>query len=236
MTLPLFYEQSLSGNSSFLLSEETSRHVIQVLRMKKHDHLLLTNGMGQTHTAEIIMDNRKSCQVKILDAEHIDKPKPQITIAISLLKNKSRFEWFLEKATEIGVQQIIPLICERSEKEHFRFDRLNNILISAMLQSKQSWLPALSEPVRFPDLVSSTSTPNKFIAHCLEEEKKMLGHEAYHPGDRLILIGPEGDFTKAEIDLAIEKRFIPVSLSTTRLRTETAGIVACVLLNKMSEP
>ncbi len=230
MSLPFFYEETLSGEGSFILSEETSRHLIQVLRMKKGDQLKITNGKGQTHIAEILHESKKASEVRVLSTSHILNPSPEITIAISLIKNRSRFEWFLEKATEIGVQRIIPMICERSEKEHFRLERMNNILISAMLQSKQAWLPQLREPLKCDEIIKKSNQPHKFIAHCIEEEKKRLGDDKLF-GDRIILIGPEGDFTKGEIDLAIENKFTPVSLGNTILRTETAGMVACVLLN-----
>ena len=230
MALPLFYEENMPGSGSFILSEETSRHVIQVLRKQKDDQLSLTNGKGQTHLTQIIQPNKKSTTVNILSTSFTPPPSPRISIALSLIKNKVRFEWFLEKATEIGVQQIIPMICERTEKETFRLERMNNILISAMLQSNQSWLPQLSPPVYYSDILKSSNHPNKFIAHCLENEKKNLG-EIMRSGDRIILIGPEGDFTQQEIDLAVQSNFTPVTLGHTRLRTETAGLVACVLLN-----
>ena len=233
MPYPLFYEENLPDNGSFPLSEETSRHIIQVLRMKNGQPLQLTNGKGQTNITEIVRENKKTAEVKIISTSNVANPVPQISIAISLIKNKNRFEWFLEKATEIGVQHIIPMMCERTEKEHFRLERMHNILISAMLQSKQAWLPRLTEPVKYSDLVKGSSQPNRFIAYCNEEEKNQLRDLITIRGDRIILIGPEGDFTKAEIELAIENNFIPVTLGETRLRTETAGIVSCVMLNQV---
>jgi 16S rRNA (uracil1498-N3)-methyltransferase len=148
-----------------------------------------------------------------------------------LIKNTNRFEWFLEKATEIGVSEIIPIICERTEKQNFRHDRMKNILISAMLQSQQAWLPILHEPIKFLEVVKNSSQQNKYIAHCSEEEKKELSNETSRKSS-IILIGPEGDFTKNEIELAIENKFVPVTLGDTRLRTETAGMVAAVLLTR----
>ena len=157
---------------------------------------------------------------------------PKITIAISLLKNTNRFEWFLEKATEIGVSEIIPLICERTEKQKFRYDRMKGICISAMLQSQQTWLPILHEPKQFNHLaIEQFGTQQKFIAHCNEASgKKNLS--TFQPlNHSTILIGPEGDFTKQEIELALQNGFTPVSLGETRLRSETAGVVASVLLS-----
>lgn len=232
MSLPLFYEHNISGNGSFIVSEDTSRHIVQVLRLKKGQELQLTNGKGQTFLAALSIDHKKAAEVNILSMAETPYPMPQITIAISLIKNKNRFEWFLEKATEIGIQRIIPMICERTEKEYFRHERLNSILISAMLQSQQSWLPLLTEPLPFSAALNM-DIPNRFIAHCHNEKMKPFVSNVTQPGNKIILIGPEGDFTKQEIDLASEYNFIPVSLGDTRLRTETAGMVACVLLNSV---
>ena len=234
MSLPFFYEGNLADNSLFILSEETSRHIIQVLRMQKGQQLQITNGKGQVQIVEIVYENKKAAGVKVISSLSVPEPISTITIAISPTKNKSRFEWFLEKVTEIGVQLIVPMICERSEKEHIRFERMNNILISAMLQSKQSWLPELSKPVKFNELIQGSSQTFKYIAHCVELEKQSLLNAARPDGDRIVLIGPEGDFTKEEIAIAMENNFIPVSLGKTRLRTETAGIVSIVLLNQFA--
>ena len=231
MSLPFFFEENLNDSSSLTLSEETSKHIIQVLRMKSGEQLQLTNGKGKIHTAEIISENKKATEVRILSTVNGQQSTVKITIAISLIKNNSRFEWFLEKATEIGISEIIPLICERTEKQNFRHDRMKNILVSAMLQSQQSWLPTLHQPTKFSEVVKTSSQQNKFIAHCIEEDKSNLHQHISTSPHQLILIGPEGDFTKQEIDLAIENNFIPVSLGNTRLRTETAGIVAATILS-----
>ncbi len=205
--------------------------------MQKGQQIQITNGKGLLLTGEIISANKKATEVKILSTGNRQQPT-KITIAISLVKNSSRFEWFLEKATEIGVSEIIPLICERTEKQHFRYDRMKGILISAMLQSQQTWLPLLHEPVKFMEFIKKSLHQHKYIAHCSGEEKKQLSNEtclsgkhAQEPDNKLILIGPEGDFSKNEIDEALENNFIAVSLGSTRLRTETAGVVAAVLLN-----
>jgi 16S rRNA (uracil1498-N3)-methyltransferase len=161
------------------------------------------------------------------------KSTRKISIAISLLKNTNRFEWFLEKATEIGISEIIPLICERTEKERFRYDRMQGICISAMLQSQQTWLPVLQEPGKFESFVTQQfENCSKYIAHCMDEESKtQLHRQISKSSDQLICIGPEGDFTKTEIELALQHHFIPVSLGETRLRTETAAVVAATLLS-----
>ncbi len=246
MSLPFFYIEQIPVNqSSFILSEDTSKHIIQVLRMKQGEQLQLTNGKGEIITVEIISENKKAAEVNALSTSNIPPRTSNITIAISLIKNTNRFEWFLEKSTEIGISEIIPLICERTEKQHFRHDRMKNILISAMLQSQQAWLPVLHEPIKFKDIIKNSTHQKKYIAHCIEEEKKQLTNEAclpdrqaikpaYRTGRQstIILIGPEGDFTKEEVEFAKQNNFIPVSLGDTRLRTETAAIVACVLLNQ----
>ena len=231
MSLPIFFQEELLNDTSFTLTEETSKHIIQVLRMKEGEQLRLTNGRGKIITAEIINEHKKATGVKVISTSNIPPRTSNITIAISLIKNNSRFEWFLEKATEIGVSEIIPLLCERTEKQNFRHDRMKNILISAMLQSQQAWLPALHEPVKFKEIIKNSAYQKRFIAHCDEDEKATIGNQSINQSS-IILIGPEGDFTKEEIASAKQNNFIPVSLGETRLRTETAGIVAAVLLNQ----
>ena len=230
MAVPFFFEDNLPLSNDFILSEETSKHVSQVLRMKEGEEIRITDGNGQTIIAEIVLPDKKRTKVKTIGKEFSESPKSKISIAISLIKNTNRFEWFAEKATEIGVSAIIPMICKRSEKTHFRKDRIRSILISAMLQSQQSWLPGLSEPIKFTDLLKNEQQEQKFIAHCLPEDKKELKEVAINANSKIILIGPEGDFTEEEIQQAIQHNYIPVSLGDTRLRTETAGIVATVLL------
>jgi len=230
MAAPFFFEENLSAEDEFVLSEETSRHVVQVLRMKENEQIILTNGNGYTKTAEIIFPDKKKTKVKVVHSEFHEHKKSKTAIAISLVKNNNRFEWFLEKATEIGVSAIIPLICKRTEKTHFRLDRMKSILISAMLQSQQSWLPEISEPAKFSDVIRNEKYGQKFIAHCINEEKRELKDVLEKSSSKIILIGPEGDFTEEEIKNAIEKKYLPVSLGDTRLRTETAGLVAAVLL------
>ncbi|WEK37567.1 MAG: RsmE family RNA methyltransferase [Candidatus Pseudobacter hemicellulosilyticus] len=238
MSLPIFYLDTPAGKGAFLtLPEEASRHIVQVLRMKTGERIRLADGRGQLLVAAITDDHKKKCTVQVLEAASVTPPARRISIGISLLKNNSRLEWFLEKATEIGVTEIIPLLCERTERQHFRHDRMNSILISAMLQSQQAWLPVLHEPVAFPQLFRLEDIgkiPQRLIAHCEPAEKQSL---TAIPGSdtRLLLIGPEGDFTPEEIALALEHGFVPVSLGETRLRTETAGVVAAALL-KMGSP
>lgn len=240
MALPYFHiDTTPGGNDELVLNEETSSHIVQVLRMKAPEHIKLTDGKGNTYVAEIVRADKKCAFVKITEAEYLPPPAANTCIGISLLKNASRFEWFLEKATEIGVTRIIPLICHRTEKEHFRPDRMKNILVSAMLQSQQSWLPLMDKPVKFMEVIDEPFAPGKYIAHCGEDESKrslaFILKQQQHTEQgmftaRTILIGPEGDFTKEEIEKAIAHKYIPVSLGETRLRTETAGIASAVLL------
>jgi 16S rRNA (uracil1498-N3)-methyltransferase len=231
MQLPFFFEESFPDSDQFVLSENSSRHITQVLRMKEGEEIQLTNGKGYTLKAEIILSHKKNTEVKIVESTFIAQREPKVTIAISFIKNTGRFEWFLEKATEIGVSEIIPLLCTRTEKTHFREERMKTILVSAMLQSRQAWLPELSAPVPITELIMNTIYDQKFIAHCLDEEKTELKDVVTNVlSSKIILIGPEGDFTKDEIEAALEQKYQPVSLGETRLRTETAGLVAAVLL------
>ena len=231
MNLPLFFSEKLGElNETITLAEESSKHIIQVLRMKMGEELMLTNGEGYLLKATITDDHKKKTSVRIIQSQLFPAPADKISIAISLLKNGNRFEWFLEKATELGISEIIPLICERTERQHFRMDRMKTILTSAMLQSQQSWLPKLVEPVKFVDVIHSVAHHQKFIAHCLDDAAKLDLKSITQSGSRIIMIGPEGDFTANEIALAKNQHFTPVSLGNTRLRTETAGMVAAVLI------
>ena len=232
MNLPFFYIDFLDAQlSAYTLSEETSKHIVQVLRKGKDDLLQLTDGKGNVLTASIVDDHKKKCVVKKISFETIPALQHKITIAISLIKNTSRFEWFLEKVTEIGVSTIIPLICHRTEKQHFRLDRMKGILISAMLQSKQAWLPELQEPVLYQEVIKKNVAANKFIAHCDDDTTKIQLASLKKSSSSIILIGPEGDFTNEEIALAQSNHYTAVSLGNNRLRTETAGVVAVSLLN-----
>jgi len=231
MPLPFFYSDEIKASTKqFVLNEETSKHVVQVLRMQYGEPLQLTDGNGTVFIADITDNDRKKCAVTILSSSTQPAPVKKISIGISLVKNSTRFEWFLEKATEIGVTEVIPMLCARTEKQHFRHDRMKNIIISAMLQSQQAWLPILHEPTKFMQTISA-SAQQKFIAHCEEGMKEQLSSKLSGANlESFILIGPEGDFTKEEIAAAIQNKFLPVALGDARLRTETAGVVAATLL------
>jgi 16S rRNA (uracil1498-N3)-methyltransferase len=213
------------------LPEETSKHSVSVLRMQEGDELQLTNGQGTIVRASILKAHKKNCTLNAIEIlQSVDSRKP-VTLAISLLKNPSRFEWMLEKVTEIGIHAVIPLISQRTERQHFRADRMKNIMVSAMLQSQQSWLPEIMEPVAFAEVLKMGSFENKYIAHCLPEKRSTLSQETGSASSSIILIGPEGDFSPSEISAAIEQGYKPVTLGDTRLRSETAGIVAATLLS-----
>ncbi len=224
--LPLFYAENISQDE-LMLNEENSKHVAQVLRMDNGEKIQLTDGKGTMADAIITDNHKKKCAVHLTGRTFEPEREKKVTIAISLLKNAARFEWFLEKATELGIAEVVPLLCERTEKQHFRFDRMNGILISAMLQSHQSWKPTLQEPVKYRAFIEKAAFDNKLIAHCEKTFKTHL-KEIATQNSNLVLIGPEGDFTPGEIEMA--RDFIPVSLGVTRLRTETAGVAAAVFL------
>lgn len=231
MELPVFYAKDLSTDAvSYTMDEPTSKYCIQVLRKVKGDAILLADGKGTRYEAVIEDDHRKKCVVRITGHTSIPAPTPKVRIAIAFTKNASRMEWFLEKAVEIGIQGIIPLITLRTEKEKFKAERLENILVSAMLQSKQWYLPLLSEPQSLETLMGKEEKDQRFIAHCLPDQKQHLMDAAQPGKDSLMLIGPEGDFAPQEIELALQYGYIPVTLGNTRLRTETAGVVACTLI------
>ncbi len=235
MSLPFFYsnDENIRLGSSITLDEDTSKHVVQSLRMQNEEKLNLTDGKGTIFNCIITDNHRKKCRVEVIHVQTEPPPSYKNSIAISPIKNASRFEWFLEKATELGVTEIVPLQCRRTEKISLKTDRVKNILLSALLQSRQCRLPVLHEPVPFENFVAAQKEEQhlqKFIAHCRDEENKPGLGLLKKKESSLILIGPEGDFTKEEIDFALKNNFVAVSLGATRLRTETAGVAAAVLL------
>ena len=230
MASPYFFEKDIPDADEFELSESSSKHISQVLRMKEGADIILTNGKGYTLNAVIVNPDKKRTRIKITSKEFTEIARPETCIAISLIKNNNRFEWFAEKATELGVSHIVPLVCHHTEKSHFKKERITSILISAMLQSQQSWLPELGEFTSFDEMVKNANFEQKFIAHCLPEQKNPLKNVVISNASKIVLIGPEGDFTTAEVAAALENNFLPVSLGETRLRTETAGIVSAVMI------
>lgn len=233
----LFYTPNLQSNvTNYTLPEEESQHVTKVLRIKAGELIHLINGKGGLFEAVISSPHPKRCELKILSSElEFGKRNAHLHIAIAPTKMNERLEWFLEKATEIGIDEITPVICRYSERKEVKLARLEKIVVAAMKQSVKAYLPKLNEASTFSQLIKNTTTSQKFIAHCYEEDKHLL-QEVYKKGsDVLILIGPEGDFSPEEIQQAIQHNFVPVSLGASRLRTETAGVVACHTINLFNE-
>ncbi len=227
--MQLFYNPHLTElTENFTFDREESKHIVKVLRKREGDILYVTNGLGFLFEAEITIGMDTKCHVKIISAK---KQKPmdyQLHLVVAPTKMNDRYEWFLEKVTEIGVTTITPIICDRSEKKHVKSDRFEKIIQSAAKQSLQSYFPKLNEAVSFKDfLKSNTNIGTLLIAHCEESNKKSLKEMIKKGNEITLLIGPEGDFSENEIKLAIEKGYLPVTLGETRLRTETAAIVGC---------
>ncbi len=225
--MQLFYNSSISETAtSFVFDKEESKHIIKVLRKKEGDILFVTNGLGFLFKTEIALASDNKCTVKIVSFEKQEAPKFHLHLAVAPTKMNERYEWFLEKATEIGIQEITPIICEHSERKIIKTDRFQKIIESAMKQSLHYYVPKFNEPISLKEFLKKQFKGQKFIAHCEETDKKSLKNELNSNEGVTILIGPEGDFSVKEIQLAIENNFIPVSLGNTRLRTETAAIVA----------
>ena len=221
--MQLFYSKEIS--SSLLLNKEESNHCIKVLRKKENDIIFVTDGTGFLYTCQIIKIEKSLVKVQII--KKIKKNKtPSIELAISFPKQRNRIDWIIEKATEIGVDKITPLICENSERIKINIDRMQKIAISSMKQSLRTYLPKISEIQQFSKFIQTAKYDKKYIAHCKKDSnKKKIKHEKFQ--NSCILIGPEGDFSKKEIKKANDLNFKSVTLSQNRLRTETAAIVAC---------
>lgn len=230
----LFYTPDITGNE-YTLPEEESKHCIKVLRLEVGDEIFLIDGRGGFYRCEITQPNAKRCEVKCIEkTEHYGKRDFHIHIAIAPTKNIERTEWFLEKCTEIGIDEITPLLCDHSERKVIKEDRLEKVIISAMKQSLKADLPLLHPMTDFSRFVTTHKNTIKCIAHCDEGNKKRLNETYIFGQDITILIGPEGDFSGEEIALALKNDFIPVTLGESRLRTETAGIVACHSIHFMN--
>lgn len=228
--MQLFYHpEALQINQELAFDKDESRHIVKVLRKQAGDKLKLTNGKGDFFTSEIIDAHQNKCVIQLLEKATPEPLPYYLHLAVAPTKLNDRYEWFLEKATEIGIHEITPIICDHSERTKIKEERYKKIIMSAMKQSLKAELPKLNPAVSFADFIKSLSTSesNKLIAHCAQGEKNSL-KEALKPKEKiLILIGPEGDFSEKEIALAMENGFSSVSLGTSRLRTETAAVVAC---------
>jgi 16S rRNA (uracil1498-N3)-methyltransferase len=228
--MQLFYEPDFDSSSKHIaINPDESRHMVKVLRKALGAKVYITNGKGLCAEGSLISNHPKKCNVEVHSFLE-EKPKPfRIHLAIAPTKSNDRIEWFLEKATEIGVDEVTLLLCEHSERKHVKVNRYEKVLQAAMKQSLKFTLPRLNQLTAFKDFINSDVDANKMIAHCADGNKEKLSQMVSK--NNLILIGPEGDFSKTEIDLALQNNYTAVSLSESRLRTETAGIVACHTLN-----
>ena len=226
--MQLFYNPALTNNSEyFTFDREESKHIVKVLRKQEGDTLFVTNGLGYIFKVEIIIGMDTKCQVKILSAE-LQKPLDyKLHLAVAPTKLNDRYEWFLEKATEIGIDEMTPIFCDHSERKNIKLDRFQKIVQSASKQSLQYYAPIINEAVWLKDFLKQKHKGQLFIAHCEDGTKNSLKDAAKSGSEAVILIGPEGDFSPNYIKVEIESGFVPVSLGETRLRTETAAIVAC---------
>ena len=226
--MQLFFNPDISENTTqFTFEREESKHIVKVLRKNIGDTLYITNGKGWLFIAEISMPNINKCTAKIISQKQQPKRDYNLHLAVAPTKINDRYEWFLEKATEIGIDSITPVICDHSERKVIKPERFERILQSAMKQSLNCYLPKLNDAISFKDFINLDFEGDLFIAHCEETDRKSLKQQLNPKTDITILIGPEGDFSVKEITEALKNNFIPVTLGETRLRTETAAIVAC---------
>lgn len=226
--MQLFYAPDINNETNeFTFDKEESKHIVKVLRKVEGSILYITNGKGFLFICEVILASEKKCMVKINESQFTEPRNFSIHMVVAPTKMNDRYEWFLEKAAEIGVDEITPIICEHSERKIIKTERFDKILISAMKQSNQMYLPILNEPIKLTDFLAKEIGGQKFIAHCEETEKVELKDKIETQQHYTLLIGPEGDFSPNEINKALANGYLPVALGSTRLRTETAAIVGC---------
>lgn len=222
----LFYDPSISKDQQFhTLSEEESKHACRVLRLTEGNEIALLDGKGAEFLSRITDANPKRCKVEIISIKEEQAPSYSIHIAIAPTKNNDRLEWFLEKATEIGITEVTLLLCSNNERKKTKEERFEKILISAMKQSKRLFLPKLNSLTSFKDFIGKN--PSGLIAHCYDGDKNNLS-KVFASDNCPILIGPEGDFTLQEVELALKSGYKTITLGENRLRTETAGLYACM--------
>ena len=236
MTLPIFYYPQDYSRPQMMMEGDVVKHIAQVLRMKTGDQLQLTDGKGTVTDVSINSISKKTVEVNIASTKKYDQPNPQLHLAIAFTKNASRNEWLLEKATELGVTTIQPLITKRSERVHTKEDRWQNILVSAMLQSQQYHLPILEKPKELKLVIAETKAEAiKLIAHCeYGIERQQISVLLIPDNNTVALIGPEGDFTREEIEMAMQNDFTGIDLGSNRLRTETAAMAVCAYFKMMN--
>lgn len=226
--MQLFYNPDIEPQSqTYTFPRDESKHIVRVLRKKEGDTLHITNGKGFIFEGIIVTAGQNKCVVTVKSFEEQEPLPYYLHLAVAPTKSNDRFEWFLEKATEIGISEITPLLCDHSERKVIKQQRFEKIIQSAMKQSLQAYLPKLNPLTSFEDFIHNTDCENKFIAHCESGEKGKLSDNVQLRRNVLVLIGPEGDFSVKEISIAAENKYIAVTLGKQRLRTETAALTAC---------
>ena len=231
----IFYTPDISQNT-YTLNEEESKHCVRVLRLSKGTVVNLVDGVGGFYTAEIKDDHPKKVTLSIINVEtEFHKRNHYLHIAVAPTKNIDRMEWFLEKATELGIDEITPIITDRSERRVVKDDRLNKVITAAVKQSIKAYHPKLNEAISFDDFLKQPFDGQQLIAHCIDNQQKRYISGLVQPHEKyLVLIGPEGDFTPEEVDLALNKGFKPLTLGENRLRTETAALAVCFEINYLN--
>jgi 16S rRNA (uracil1498-N3)-methyltransferase len=229
----VFYTPDLKNDTFYTLNEEESRHCNKVLRLSSGDQVFLVDGRGGLYEATIHSETKRNVTLEVTKStREYQKRNHHLHIAVAPTKNIDRLEWFLEKATEIGIDQITPIICAHSERKVIKEDRLQKVITSAVKQSLQAYHPILNPAITFEQLLGRDINAKKLIAHCIEDEQRQYIKDLIKPQDNyLILIGPEGDFSPQEIATALKNDYLPVTLGNTRLRTETAALAACFEIN-----
>lgn len=232
----VFYTPDLQDQANYTLNEEESKHCSRVLRLSVGDAVCLIDGRGGLYEAEIQNESKKHVELRITKStQAYQKRNHHLHIAIAPTKNIERVEWFLEKATEIGIDEITPIICERSERKVVKEDRLHKVITAAVKQSLQAYHPVLNPAVTYTELLRQQTSAIKLIAHCIDDgQRNYIKDLVQAHGNYLVLIGPEGDFSPQEINSALSNGFMPVTLGTTRLRTETAALAACFEINYLN--
>ena len=231
----IFYTPDITQNT-YTLNEEESKHCVRVLRLTTGSIVNLVDGKGGFYTAEITSDNPKKVSLSILKVEtEFHKRNHYLHIAVAPTKNIDRIEWFLEKATELGIDEVTPIITDRSERRVVKEDRLNKVITSAVKQSIKAYHPKLNDAITFDAFLKEPFDGNKLIAHCIDNGEKQYISKLVAPHQKyLILIGPEGDFTPDEVNLALNKGFKALTLGDNRLRTETAALSVCFEINYLN--
>jgi len=231
----LFYEPDFSTNGN-ILSQDESKHCIRVLRHQNGDTISVMDGKGSIYSAKIINANQKKCELAIIETK-TDAPRSfSIHMAVAPTKNIDRFEWFLEKATEIGVEEITPILCEHSERKIIKPERLEKVIIAAAKQSLKAYTPKLNPLVRYKDFIATQQNNTiSYIAHCENSPKELLQKAYTKNSNAIVLIGPEGDFSSNEIAIAKKAECKEISLGKERLRTETAALMGCATINLINQ-